>query len=607
MGTRPAVGSTQPWTGRARDEVRAQMARTLPTGCGVCGRVVAPGMPFAVGHSVPRVVAPELTWDPANWRVEHRECSDAGGTLAAKMKATYDTLRRAGTDHPTAVNLAVRGHGVALAPRPAAASPEQMGHENAPATVWADVSDTLPPSLAAVPPDGVPPRYMTARHPRAVGSYGEEFLEWAEDTQGIHPRRTEGLRWWQTMAAWRALEHDIDGLLVWRNVLMTVSRQVGKSWLLRAIMLWRIQKGLDWGEPQQVLHVAHKSLAAMEVWRPAARWAVAEPGFKTRWATGEQCIEFMDDGSRWMIQAANEGAGVAFSLSMILVDEAWRISRTIVDGALDPTLAESYNPQLWLVSTAGDSNSDLFGTYRSRALRTLTDPDNTLLIEWSAPDDADITSPETWRMASPLWTPRRESEVGEKLNKTEVIEFRQQWLNQWVQESGAQREDGTVQLISDPMLDKIEMNAAMVPIVAAIESWPGDGGVTLATAGALGDGSVLVSAQECASVSEAAAEAQGLGVQVLAGKSLLSDPLLAQAESRLGTSARALAWLQRAMDEGWLYMVPSPVLREQVTAARVSRVAEGVRVRTQGRLEAVKAVMWAAEYARSHTEAPGVF
>src|SRR5262249_8909385 len=137
------------------------------------------------------------------------------------------------------------------------------------------------------------------------------------------------------------------------------------------------------------------------------------------------------DGSRWMIQAATDGAGVGFALTMVLVDEAWRIQRSVVDAALMPTLTEANSGQLWLVSTAGTSTSDLMKAYRNAALNG---SDSILILEWSAPDDEsqDITNPELWRIASPYWDDKRELHVRHRLDTLTEWNFRQQYLNQWV-------------------------------------------------------------------------------------------------------------------------------------------------------------------------------
>jgi hypothetical protein len=239
------------------------------------------------------------------------------------------------------------------------------------------------------------------------------------------------------LALRRAFEHDDDGALIWDTVLLSAPRQVGKSWLERVVCGWRIHAAEAFGGPQDILHVAHKLQAAQEVWRPAARWAAGTYGKgAVRWANGEQQIEVPADGSRWLIQAATDGAGVAFSLSMALVDEAWQVARHVVDAAIVPTMAEAVDPQLWLVSTAGTSTSDLMLAYRVLALALeVPDPDTgLLLLEWSAPPDPDldIDDPAVWRMATPHWSARRERVVRRERERVPEVEFRQQWLNQWV-------------------------------------------------------------------------------------------------------------------------------------------------------------------------------
>jgi hypothetical protein len=276
------------------------------------------------------------------------------------------------------------------------------------------------------------PRLMTGPHPAAVGTYGPDAVAWGE-ARRLHPRPSAGTRWWQQLALARALEHDAAGALVWPVVIVSAPRQAGKSWLERIVCGWRIhQAGRFGGQEQAVLHVAHKLIAAQEVWRPAARWATRS-GLAVRWANGEQQIE-TGDGSRWLLQAANDGAGVAFSLCMTLIDEGWRVARSVYEEAIEPAMAEADSPQTWLVSTAGTAESDLMQTYRAAAVATLEDPGGVLLIEWSAPPDPDldIDDPAVWQAAQAHWDDRRAAWVQRKRDQAGERAFRQQALNQWV-------------------------------------------------------------------------------------------------------------------------------------------------------------------------------
>lgn len=282
------------------------------------------------------------------------------------------------------------------------------------------------------PVNAAPARILSEKHPNAVGSYGNAAVNWGFSIP-MHLGRVVAPRWWQRLVLDRALEFDADGRLCWRTVVVSAPRQVGKSVLERVLCAWRLHNApLFDGQSQDVLHVAHKISAAMEVWRPAARWARGEYGRKAvRYAQGDQKIE-LPDGSRWIIQASNEGAGVAFALTMVLVDEAWRVARAVVDANLRPTMAEAVDPQLWLVSTAGTSSSDLMAGYRAQAMSGTVG--NMLIAEWSAAPDADldIADPRVWRSCSPHWDDRRHERMAEAFNTSTEWSFRQQWLNQWV-------------------------------------------------------------------------------------------------------------------------------------------------------------------------------
>jgi hypothetical protein len=458
--------------------------------------------------------------------------------------------------------------------------------------------------FAEVPADATPPRYSTARHPHAVGSYGSAFCTWADDHPGMHPRNTEGLRWWQRLAAYRLLEHDDQGRLVWRNALLTMARQVGKSWLVRALVLWRIQhRDLFGGEDQTVIHIAHKLPTATEVWRPAARWAKGQD-WHVRWANGEQLVE-SPEGGRWLIAAAVDGVGVGFSLSMMVADEGWMIRRAVVEAA-DPALSESASPQLLLISTAGDSRSDLFGSYRRQALDSLTDPVNTLLMEWSAAGSCGVADRDAWRAASPIWSSRREAEILDKLGKLEELEIRQNYLNQWVDVAHGRSEPGLPVFTAEEWAELGGHVAESSPVVAGVEAWFSDG-VSVAFAERVG-GRVGVSVHMLGSVAEAAAAVAGVRT-VLVGKSLGSDPAFAGVAIRpvSGTARGAVVELRRLADEGALMHDGSPELAAQVLTLRTVSGADGPRVRSHGRADAVKAAAWAAVEARVFVDAPRIF
>ncbi len=285
------------------------------------------------------------------------------------------------------------------------------------------------PVEARTSPDGyILPRLETRASERMGGSYGESAAEWLRDVYGMD------LRGWQRHALDRALEHDAEGNLLWPTVIITVGRQSGKSYLARAVCMWRLHHADLFGETQTIMHVANKRSTAMEVLRPAGLWAVERYGKKAaRWGNENAGIE-LPSGDRWLVHAANDSAGVGYSVSMLFVDEAWKIKEEVVTASLAPTMAERNQGQMWLVSTAGDSTSDLMIGYRQRALDRLEsdDPGSILLLEWSAPAEADPENIETWKYGSPEWTDKRREFLAQQWNNVEESAFRQQYLNQWV-------------------------------------------------------------------------------------------------------------------------------------------------------------------------------
>ena len=152
---------------------------------------------------------------------------------------------------------------------------------------------------------------MTVPHVRAVGSLGPEFCRWAELRSG------RPLRWWQRLVAVRLLEVDADGRLVWEAALVSTARQVGKSWLLRELCLWRIHQHDRFGEPQDVLHTGKDLAVCKEVQRPARVWAKAQPKvFRVREVNGQEEIELLVDGSRWMLRAKEAVYGYSVSMAV---------------------------------------------------------------------------------------------------------------------------------------------------------------------------------------------------------------------------------------------------------------------------------------------------
>lgn len=393
---RPKLPPQATGHGHAHRRLRLAVEPTVLAGrarCWRCGDRIRPGEPWDLGH---------VDGDPTRYAgPEHRACNRATSGRRPVLVAVQEP------------------------PEPEGLSP-------------ADPRWDVPwlAGLRRPPADSSWPRLMSTPHVRAVDSLGREFCRWAEKREG------RKLRWWQRLAAARILEVDADGRLVWDQVILTVSRQSGKSWLLREIFLWRMHQTDRFGEPQDILHTGNNLAVCMEVQRAARIWAKRWPDdYQVIESNGKEKIERLEDGSRWLVFAKTAVYG--WSGSLAAVDEAWDVKLAVVEEGLEPTMAEREQAQLLLVSTAHRQTTSLMLSRRRLALAALEDGDGPLLLEWSAPPGSPLDDLRTWRTASPHWSPKRQEVISRQLSSalentledpTEpdpIASFRSQWLNEW--------------------------------------------------------------------------------------------------------------------------------------------------------------------------------
>jgi hypothetical protein len=471
--------------------------------------------------------------------------------------------------------------------------------------------------LRSVPKDATWPRLMTVPHPAAEGSLGRKFARFAEARSG------RPLRWWQQLVATRLLEVDDQGRLLWDTLVLSMARQLGKSWLLRELLLWRMHQGDLFGEPQDVLHTGKDLQVCKEVLRPAMYWAEERPReFRVGRASGEQFIERKQDRSRWMLRSRTGVYG--YSVSVGAVDEAWKVKADIVDEGVTPTMVEREQPQLWLVSTAHRAATSLMLVRRQLGLAQLETGEGDLLIEWSAPRERPLDDVDGWRLASPHWTPQREKLVAKQLEAAQrgelendpeeadpIEAFRAQWLNQWPRHAPAPtvNEDllppGLWTELADTGLEIVG------PVFVAVEDFFGLG-AAVAAAGMLEDGRIEVDGWLCADWDSAIRDVEVLGLhrqirRLQVGASMLDrvptgmvpppEPA-GLAETRVGlalfrdlAAGRMLAHDKLTQD-----------LDEAMRAAQVREMTTGLQLASRGPTHLVKAAVWAVMMA--HRPAP---
>src|SRR5215203_4290365 len=272
-----------------------------------------------------------------------------------------------------------------------------------------------------------PPRFSTARNRRRP-TYGPRVGQVAQ-------LLGKPLMPWQQHVADTALEIDpATGLLVYREVVLTVPRQAGKTLLGLAVKTHRC---LGFGEPQNVLYTAQDRIHALAKWEddqvPALQASPLSRLFTVRRQRGQEAIRWAN-GSRWGITAPNESAGHSQTLDLGFVDEAWARVDNKLETGLSPTMITRPWPQLWTVSTAGTTASTWLRG-KVDAGRGLPDGRRTAYLEWSAPPDADPDDPATWWATIPSlgWTVTVEAIQAEH-DRLDPDSFARSYLNQWPDE-----------------------------------------------------------------------------------------------------------------------------------------------------------------------------
>jgi len=464
------------------------------------------------------------------------------------------------------------------------------------------------------------PRFMSPPHPSAVGSFGAAF------ENSIKARGGRPLRWWQRLAARRILEHDSAAELCWPEWLLTLSRQGGKSWLLRELAMWRMEQAARLGEPQFVMHVGNRLVNATEVQAPARAWAKGQGGgWRAFEAQGTQ--EVRDpDGNRWRCFAQNAVYG--FSAGLSLVDEAWEIEAAAVEDGIEPTMIERRWPQLGLISTAHGRATSLVIDRRRAALNG----GSGLILEWSAPPWFDLADRAGWRMASPHWSPQREALMERAYRKSlqprtsrldeqdPTTTFRTQWLNQWPERSTTEAGLRGHALLDDGVWAGLERQVEIEgPVTFAIEDNAGVS-VAIAAAGRTAEDLIAVSAYSVSDRSlgwqwiNAHAE-QHPGSTVLVGSTLAEDPEVIELPCRAETMAyadsrQALSLLRTVARRQGVAHSGSPGLAEQIDLCRVADGSTGVglRVTSGDRWDILRAAAWAiAAVERQRNAEPSVY
>lgn len=253
-------------------------------------------------------------------------------------------------------------------------------------------------------------------------SLGFAAIEFAEDIIGIT------LFPWQRWLLIHALELREDGSFRFRNVVVLIARQNGKSTLSQVLSLFF----LFVVGARLVLGTAQDLDTAEEVWDGALELIDGNRELHgmclpPRKVNGGKTIR-LRSGERYKVKAASRRAGRGLSGDLILLDELREHTNWEAWGAITKTTMARANAQVWALSNAGDAASVVLRYLRKMAHKALGDPDGILaaedpnrlledeldaddlaveaddslgIFEWSAPPGCRTDDRDGWAQANP--------------------------------------------------------------------------------------------------------------------------------------------------------------------------------------------------------------
>jgi hypothetical protein len=238
---------------------------------------------------------------------------------------------------------------------------------------------------------------------------------------------------WQRQVVDTALEETSEGRLAYQTVAVTVPRQVGKSTLVLANMVYRALLGRN----QRIAYTAQTGFDARQ--KIAKDWGPdlldTQLGSVTTLyrGAGSEAIVF-NNRSRIEALANTVTAGHGRTLDFGCIDEAFADVDDRRLQAMLPAMTTRQDAQVWIVSTAGTDESAflkrIVSDGRDAAANGLTS--GIAYFEWSAPDEQDPDDPATWEGCNPALGQTVTYDWLQQCRQTMTDgDFRRAYLNQW--------------------------------------------------------------------------------------------------------------------------------------------------------------------------------
>ncbi len=218
---------------------------------------------------------------------------------------------------------------------------------------------------------------------------------------------------WQKWFLIHALELNDDGTFRFKRVLLLVSRQNGKTTLIKALILWRLF--IDGA--QTVIGAAQSLGDAEDIWEDIVDQAEAIPAlkkrmFKPKRVNGGKAMRLRPNkkfpgrrGGKYIVETLERDAGRGKTADLLFLDELREHKSWEAWNALSSTTLIPPRAQTVCASNAGDVHSVVLRDLRGRAKNAIetchTDEVTLALFEWSAPDGCDLDDWDARARANP--------------------------------------------------------------------------------------------------------------------------------------------------------------------------------------------------------------
>jgi len=207
---------------------------------------------------------------------------------------------------------------------------------------------------------------------------------------------------WQQHVLDVACEIDpANGLYFYRNVVVVVVRQAGKTSISRAKVTHRCltDPGASVLYTAQDRNHARRRLEK-SFYDPLKRSPLGMVLARPRWAAGSEAVRFRNGSEIFIEAAGKKDAGHGETLPEAHLDEAFAHVDSRIELGVSPMMVTVRGAQKWVTSAAGDGDSAfLWGKVEAGRARCLAGQHGrTAYIEHSVPLDADRDDPATWAL-----------------------------------------------------------------------------------------------------------------------------------------------------------------------------------------------------------------